>query len=512
MAKRSDGVILGGFTEAEAIVLAFQVSGMVDDPEVRKVLDDVRPYTRDGYVDIEGECETLYKKVLSKLNDEKYSNKKVVKILIDFLGIWLPVDYYTQLPIARRVVVRDPKCRPHGKKSERTTDVWGTPNSDALLLDDNSLIKGIVHGMPVVNGRNVEIGTIDAGFVASHIWRHVKGMETNDDLASRDPVQNSFIPNLLWLPREVSKMTDVEGSFAQKYIQALSRQIYGNADFANKKLGCYANQVYAQFPEPRNLGVELPDVSTLNFFRFKQKHIERKIEDLDQVIQLMKDVIDGRKLPKDVWVITHRYGPGLVELRDNGGKAAIEKLYKEVREYRELFGPLVNGVKLKTKKQSKRRVENEGGENFEAGPEPLKTPTEKKANSNKHLKPKGKIAKQERNHGERVKRTIREDLTVGALARHAFATYLTEMQPSKEMMENLQSGEYGKKTFRLNPAFPVLVLVKGQNFDDNRYNKLPVVSAFDGLAYRISSQWYERIDRDNRTGLERWIVDNKVKV
>ena len=29
MAKRSDGVILGGFTEAEAIVLAFQVSGMV---------------------------------------------------------------------------------------------------------------------------------------------------------------------------------------------------------------------------------------------------------------------------------------------------------------------------------------------------------------------------------------------------------------------------------------------------------------------------------------------------
>ena len=46
------------------------------------------------------------------------------------------------------------------------------------------------------------------------------------ELSSRDLDTYSFVPNLVWLPTQVAKLTDREGSFAQAYLQALSSKIY----------------------------------------------------------------------------------------------------------------------------------------------------------------------------------------------------------------------------------------------------------------------------------------------
>ena len=61
------------------------------------------------------------------------------------------------------------------------------------------------------------------GYVASHVWRV---LNREGGLAARNPLTYSFVPNLVWLPREVSKLTDREGSFVQGYIQALAIKIY----------------------------------------------------------------------------------------------------------------------------------------------------------------------------------------------------------------------------------------------------------------------------------------------
>ena len=66
------------------------------------------------------------------------------------------------------------------------------------------------------------------GFVASHIWRSMTQGPWKAHLASRDPYTNTFAANLLWLPAQVSKLTDRQGSFVQSFIQAISVKLYRN--------------------------------------------------------------------------------------------------------------------------------------------------------------------------------------------------------------------------------------------------------------------------------------------
>lgn len=145
--------------------------------------------------------------------------------LVASLGIWLHPDIYKRIPIILPFVVRDPSCR---KRKEGEVEEWGTPNKFGFLRDDNSLIKGLPRSLTVCSTsqslyHNKRIGN---GFVASHVWRKIVGSQFDADLASRDPWLNSFVPNLVWLPSQVSKLSDREGTFTQLYLQALSAKIY----------------------------------------------------------------------------------------------------------------------------------------------------------------------------------------------------------------------------------------------------------------------------------------------
>jgi hypothetical protein len=49
---------------------------------------------------------------------------------------------------------------------------------------------------------------------------------TEEKRTHLDPVLNSFLPNLVWLPRELAKLSDRQGSFVQQYLQALAAHLY----------------------------------------------------------------------------------------------------------------------------------------------------------------------------------------------------------------------------------------------------------------------------------------------
>lgn len=139
------------------------------------------------------------------------------RMLID-MGVWLPLDVYYRWPVLLPWVVRDSACR--GNRKRGIPDQWSSPNSLGYLRDDNSLVKGLPRSLDIASPRGTSLRGARLGtkFVASHVWREVEGSE----LASRVPLLNSFVPNLVWLPLQVSKLSDQERSPVQLALQGLA--------------------------------------------------------------------------------------------------------------------------------------------------------------------------------------------------------------------------------------------------------------------------------------------------
>lgn len=133
-------------------------------------------------------------------------------------------DFYRKLPIILPYVVRDNSCR---IKKPTGEDEWGSANSKGFLRDDNTLLKGIVRSFKIKSMKILEYDgkKLGTGFVASHIWGKVS-VDNNIMISSRHHKLNSFVPNLVWLPVQISKLTDREGSFAQSLLQAISYDLW----------------------------------------------------------------------------------------------------------------------------------------------------------------------------------------------------------------------------------------------------------------------------------------------
>jgi hypothetical protein len=195
--------------------------------------------------------------------------------LVVSLGIWLHPDLYEQMPVMVPYAVRDPQCR--GNKSKQIPDQWGSPNTEGLFRDDNSLVKGLPDSLRIRSPSRLYDGKrIGNGFVAAHVWREL----TTGALASRNALTYSFVPNLVWLPTEVAGLTDREGSFVQSYTQALSRKIY-RSHAVKPSLAGVVEEAWSLLPEPESIPSQgLPDVETLNFFMPTSAWLARRREKL----------------------------------------------------------------------------------------------------------------------------------------------------------------------------------------------------------------------------------------
>lgn len=150
-----------------------------------------------------------FQKRLLEENPEQF--KEVVRGLILGLGVWLPTSAYERFPLLVPYAARDAACR--GDKRRGIPDQWGAPDATGRFRDDNSLIKGIPRSLIVTNPSNsiVNGSRIGTGFVAAHVWRKLR--DGSD--APKNESTYSFLPNLVWLPAQLAKLTDREGAFAQ---------------------------------------------------------------------------------------------------------------------------------------------------------------------------------------------------------------------------------------------------------------------------------------------------------
>jgi len=244
----------------------------------------------------------LYRFFLNLSDAEPDRFTAIAQSFVESMGIWLPVEVYQRSPVLRPWVVRDPDC--HGNPSKGIKYRWGHPNKHGYAQDDNSLIKDLPRSQDLRGPRDSHLHGKRMGteFVASHIWR-----ETSEGLSNRIPLLNSFVPNLVWLPSQISKLSDREDGIVQQTLKAMSRQIYRHVELENH-LQPVAEEAWSKLDPAR---LELPvefDVKRINWFAVTDRfHANRKIE-LARIVDALNKIAGGGQLDEKLSPSSYRKG------------------------------------------------------------------------------------------------------------------------------------------------------------------------------------------------------------
>ena len=239
------------------------------------------------------------------------------------MAVWFSPSLYQRLPILRPWIVRDPTCRPHRRSGRRTSDEWASPNDVGLLRDDNSLIKGIPKSLKVQGPPTSHVagGKVGLSWVAAHVWREVN----LEELASRNPRLNSFVPNLVWLPSQIAKLSDREGSPVQEALKRVAWGLYRNLEVPGE-LKTAVEETWAVIPVPS--GVTPIDPLSLNTFLETESWIGSQRESLRQTVALCEAVVHGYPVPPK-GRIPSRYFDGLPRV----DRSAVARLLEELGPY-----------------------------------------------------------------------------------------------------------------------------------------------------------------------------------
>lgn len=262
----------------------------------------------------------IYRFLRDLFTDEETFGE-VARSLLAASAIWFPPSVYQAVPVLVPYVVRDPSCR--GGKGK--PDEWASPDAAGYLRDDNSLIKNIPRSLSItapaqkhLNGRRMA-----TEFVAAHVWRvPVDG----GVLASRRPLLNSFVPNLVWLPSQIAKLTDIEGSTVQRTLQEMAWARYRHCK-VDVHLQDVAEDAWALLPSPTSAGVH--DMETWNYFVPTDGFVKRRKARVQSVLAAIQTVLGGAELSTKV--ISTRYTEGLPLV----APAALQSLEAHLKRFTE---------------------------------------------------------------------------------------------------------------------------------------------------------------------------------
>jgi hypothetical protein len=143
----------------------------------------------------------LWKQLGSDASKSLYdSSEEVIIDLINRFAIWPSVDTYVKAPWLARFALRRQRHRTDERAPGEKRDLWGMPDELGYFADDNSLLKSTYKNVAIA-GKDNPYGKskITTGLVCCHIWPGTTG----------NPLLFSFLPNLVWLPKSLSRFTDV---------------------------------------------------------------------------------------------------------------------------------------------------------------------------------------------------------------------------------------------------------------------------------------------------------------
>ena len=127
------------------------------------------------------------------------SDQEIVDLVIRF-AIWPATESFVNSPWVARYAVRRQRHRTDERAPGEKRDLWGMPDELGYFADDNSLLKGTFKNLQITGPQNpYKTSKLSTGLVCCHIW----------SATTSDPLLFSFLPNLVWLPKSLSKFTDV---------------------------------------------------------------------------------------------------------------------------------------------------------------------------------------------------------------------------------------------------------------------------------------------------------------
>jgi hypothetical protein len=245
---------------------------------------------------------------LSEVEPDRFT--AIAQSFVESMGIWLPVELYQQSPVLRPWVVRDPDS--HGNNSKGITYRWGEPNEHGYLQDDNTQIKDLLKAKYVrgPRGSHLDGKRIATEFVASHIWR-----KTSEGPANQVPLLNSFVPNLVWLPSQISKLSDKDGGIVQLTLQMMAGKIYRDVE-VESHLQPVVEEAWSKLQSPP---LELPsafDVNRLNWFALTDQFLANRRDGPAIVVDVLKRIAVDSELGEKLRPKRYREGLKAVTLAE----------------------------------------------------------------------------------------------------------------------------------------------------------------------------------------------------
>jgi len=214
---------------------------------------------------------------LEKCDPNEYGT--LLTTLIDKFAVWFPTEVYAKVPVLLPHVMRDNECRKqvcnagHRKTAKgrigESRDLWSTPSPSGYLRDDNSLIKNLASSLDVAwASPGTSIGARKRNYVACHVWP----MKT-----ATDPWLNSFIPNLVWLPKPLDVLSDHEGHVVQVVLRARAQAQF---DLSHRT----ATELWKALPR-----VSPTEGAPLqNTFRISPSWIEARVSKIERIAKILE--------------------------------------------------------------------------------------------------------------------------------------------------------------------------------------------------------------------------------
>lgn len=227
--------------------------------------------------------------------EDGFSRELVERLVLD-LSIWLPPEFCAAVPVLFPYCVRT-----GGLKARE----WGTPDSSGRLRDNNSILKRVVGSYAIRSPLTPVYPRSGRGrnFIACHIWRKAAWRGERVQTPSH-PQLYSFIPNLAWLPAQVAKLTDHEGSHAQRLLQSVSRKLYQPVA---EQFPEVFREIWEGCGEVEDCGA---DVGRLNFFAVSERSVRMRRRIVREEVEAVLAVLVGGT-PRAKPVRSARYLSGL---------------------------------------------------------------------------------------------------------------------------------------------------------------------------------------------------------
>ncbi|WEV78813.1 hypothetical protein O9K63_03180 [Janibacter cremeus] len=213
-------------------------------------------------------------------------------------GVWLPVETYQKWPVLLPWMVRDNSVAQSKTKAAHTgKDLIKTASSGTgLLRSDNAPIGGLKKDLPVMwagglhetfKSKPLKDGTHE--WMQSHCWSYLS--DTGQSTATH-PLTNSFVPNLVWLPHAMGRLTDDERLVFAAELRAIAWARYRHVE-VDPAFRDVVEQAWSLLDPPLADDVHDGQLGRANEFVVPAKFYQSKVERVRTISSYLEKLQSG---------------------------------------------------------------------------------------------------------------------------------------------------------------------------------------------------------------------------